>query len=326
MHCQFFPRASKATTCQKCAQKISKAILSAGDFVRRRSSFFAKSTIPESKTTMMRFFDARFCAAQSDVLASMLTVSPASLAQDRQHLSSGDFFEKYLKNKDLKIEDATMQHLKARRGKVGDCVILWNGEGVEIRAKISKIDKKSAHVQLIDWAEISRESAQKIILIQALIANDRMDFALQKAVELGVAQIFTAHTQYAAPLPQDRVQKRLEHWQAVSIAACEQCGRNHLPEIFAPQHWRDIVANLPTKHVFMLDPRADLTLSALAKPTGALAFLIGPEGGFSAQECQQAAALGVQSLRFGQRILRAETAAIAAIAAAQTLWGDFSAP
>lgn len=248
---------------------------------------------------MMRFFDAR--------------------------LSFNAFDQQAFTHKNWILNDATLQHLKVRRARVGETIVLWNGEGVEFHTKIVNMDKKSASVDILEANHISRESSQKIILIQSLINNDRMDFLIQKAVELGVATIFTAHTQHAAPLPQDRITKRLEHWQAVAIAACEQCGRNHLPQIIAPQNWQNIVQNLSDTDIFMLDPQAPTTLAAQTKHNHTLAFLIGPEGGFSQEECQQAAQLGVKSAHFGQRILRAETAAITAIAAAQTLWGDFAA-
>ena len=153
-----------------------------------------------------------------------------------------------------------------------------------------------------------------------------MDWVVQKATELGAAEIQPVQTQRSvARLSSERAEKRTEHWRSVIIAACEQCGRNTLPQAHAPQEfsaWLAQMRDTPGAK-FILQPEGATTLQQQSRPQGKVTLLIGPEGGFSADEVLMAHQVGFVSILLGPRVLRTETAALAGIAALQTLWGDF---
>ncbi len=166
-----------------------------------------------------------------------------------------------------------------------------------------------------------------IVLAQAMCGSEKMDWIVQKATELGVAEIRPVQAQRSvAKLSSERAEKRIEHWRSVTVSACEQCGRNTLPQVHAPQDfsaWLAQMRDIPDTKL-ILSPGSDLSLHKLPAPQGKVALLIGPEGGFSAEESQLAQLAGFISTRLGAHVLRTETAAIAGVAALQTLWGDFS--
>lgn len=152
--------------------------------------------------------------------------------------------------------------------------------------------------------------------------GERMDWAIQKATELGVAQITPLFTERCeVRLNDERAQKRLEHWQQIAISACEQCGRSKVPVIHAPQLLKDWQASVQADLKLVLHPVAQ-SLTQHATPH-TLAFLIGPEGGLTEGEVAQAAEYGFQPARLGPRVLRTETAPVVALSVAQQLWGDF---
>lgn len=218
----------------------------------------------------------------------------------------------------------------------GDKVVLFNGKGGEFSGAIHHIDKSGCSVLLLQLHEIERESSLAICLVQAVCANEKMDWIIQKAVELGVNRIqpVTANRSVIR-LTEQRASKRLLHWQQVIIAACEQCGRNHLPKLLPLQTLSDwmsqqfeskviIQKNKLTYH-FLLSASANKRLAEFPPPTadGPLILLVGPEGGFTEEEEKAAFSIGFVPIRLGQRILRTESAALAAIAAIQALWGDY---
>jgi RNA methyltransferase, RsmE family len=178
-----------------------------------------------------------------------------------------------------------------------------------------------------------RESPLQVTLAQAISSGDRMDFTLQKAVELGVNTIQPiASERSVVKLSGERAEKRREHWQNVVTSACEQCGRTTVPAVLPSlslPDWLGYPSPQPSPargegHLrLMLAPTASHTLHDLPKPAGEICLLIGCEGGFSPQEQQIAASCGFQAIRLGARILRTETAALATLAAMQALWGDF---
>ncbi|MDR3394754.1 MAG: 16S rRNA (uracil(1498)-N(3))-methyltransferase [Parasulfuritortus sp.] len=206
----------------------------------------------------------------------------------------------------------------------GDDVILFNGDGSECIGQLVKTGK-SAEVSLKMVCSPERESPLDITLVQGVSSGERMDYTLQKAVELGVTAIQPVMMRRTiVRLDDDKRHKRRQHWQGVVISACEQCGRNHVPPV-APildfHEWLGTVPGLVGER-FLLDPEASLRLRDLAAPVETVTLLAGPEGGYDANERDAVIRAGFTRLSLGPRILRTETAALAALAAMQSQWGD----
>ncbi len=212
------------------------------------------------------------------------------------------------------------------RLRANDEVQLFDGEGKELYGNIREIIGKRVVLGDLQDCTVNRESSLRIVLAQALCSNEKMDWVVQKATELGAAEIQPVQTRRSvARLSGERAAKRTEHWRGVTIAACEQCGRNVLPKIHVPQEfgvWLAEVRATPGSK-FILLPQVTATLHEQAEPQGQVTLLIGPEGGFDADEAQLAQLSGFIPIRLGARVLRTETAAMAGLAALQTLWGDF---
>jgi len=203
----------------------------------------------------------------------------------------------------------------------GSAVQLFDGSGAEFRGELAEVGKKTVTVELQECLAGMLESPLRIHLGQGLSRGERMDWAIQKATELGVAQITPIVSERCeVRLNDERVDKRLAHWRQIAISACEQCGRSVLPLIHAPVSLRDWLT-LEADLKLALHPVAEPLVSH-AKPQ-TLAFLIGPEGGLSESEVAQAADQGFQPARLGPRVLRTETAPVVALSVAQQLWGDF---
>ena len=206
----------------------------------------------------------------------------------------------------------------------GAALVLFDGRGGEYEARIERIEKNRVVAALGAWSDIERESRLDVTLIQAIQAGEKMDFTIQKAVELGVAHIVPVESRRSVTrLAGERAAKRVAHWQGVSAAACEQCGRNRVP-LVAPLEKLESWLARPTDGVLrlMLAPDAEHALADLP-PVGKVQMLIGAEGGLDPQEELAARQVGFQGVRLGPRVLRTETAALAALAAMQALWGDF---
>ena len=218
------------------------------------------------------------------------------------------------------------------RMRVGDVCDLFDGVGNCASAEISTIEKKSAQARWISRPskQNQNESPLHITLAQCLSSADKMDWTIEKAVELGVNRIvpiFSARSQ--VKLSPERTIKKMEHWQRIIIAACAQSERNVLPELMPPialSQWLGVVKSVED-YKLILHPDATLpqTLSALPEPapTQAIQILIGPESGFEAREVELAMQAQFKATLLGTRILRTETAGLATISALQTLWGDF---
>ena len=207
----------------------------------------------------------------------------------------------------------------------GDAVIAFDGRGHEYAATIERISKSGVTLTLGDPQAVDRESPLEVVLAQGISSGERMDYTVQKAVELGVHAIqpLTAERSVVR-LDRDRALRRVAHWQAVAVAACEQCGRNRVPHVLpvaALETWLGAVPAIAAR--FTLTPTADVRLAGLERPRGSIVLLAGPEGGLSPREHDSAIASGFTAVRLGPRVLRTETAAVAALAAMQTLWGDF---
>lgn len=228
---------------------------------------------------------------------------------------------------DATIELATeASHHLARvlRMQRGDTLILFNGDGGEYPATIAAIDKRSVTVATAQRVENDLESPLQLQLGIAMSKGDRMDWIVQKATELGVARIAPLYSERVElKLQGERAEKKLEHWRGVAIAACEQCGRNRLPEITDVQPLATWLEQTTAERKFVLHHRSTAVLDAAVRPAS-VALLIGPEGGLSETEIAAAERHDFASLRLGPRVLRTETAPLAAIGVLQYVWGDFS--
>ena len=221
---------------------------------------------------------------------------------------------------------AAAKHLlTVLRLKPGAPLILFDGSGFEFEAVLDEVDKKHA------WAKVSGmhgplvESPLKVTLAQGVSRGERMDYTVQKAVELGVAGIVPVlMDRSVVKLDKDGGAKKREHWQAVVISACEQSGRVRVPEVAAPASF----VHFLEKHrepglKLLLDPLAESGLDGLPRPdNGTAVLLVGPEGGLSDSERELAKRVGFRGLRLGPRILRTETAALVALSLLQSIWGD----
>jgi len=226
------------------------------------------------------------------------------------------------------LPEAAAHHAsRVLRLRVGDAVQLFDGAGHACDAVIGSISGKHVTLDKLHPCPVNAISDLHIILAQAMSSSEKMDWVVQKATELGVAEIQPVQTQRSvAKLSGERIGKRSEHWRGVIIAACEQCGRNALPQVHAPQdlsHWLAL-ADMQAGSKFILLPDGATALHAQAKPQGQVTLLIGPEGGFTPDEALMAQQAGFVPVLLGPRVLRTETAAIAGITALQTLWGDFN--
>jgi len=211
------------------------------------------------------------------------------------------------------------------RLRAGDALTLFDGEGGEYDAQVARVTSKAVSVRVLERHAIERESPLRIMLVQSLIASERMDYAIQKAVELGVLAIApVASARSVTRLEGTRVQRRLEHWQQIAIASCEQCGRNRLPTVHAPCELREWLKRPSKANLrILLAPNASRSLGDLSAPAGAIELLIGPEGGLAPEEETAALAAGFIAVRIGPRVLRTETAGPAMLAAMNALWGDW---
>lgn len=204
----------------------------------------------------------------------------------------------------------------------GAAVQLFDGSGREYLGSLIEAGKKTVLVELNEELAGMAESPLHIHLGQGLSRGERMDWAIQKATELGVSEITPLLSERCeVRLKDERAEKRMAHWRQVAISACEQCGRSVLPVIHAPVTLAEWQASVEAELKLVLHPVA-VALQQHAKPQS-LAFLIGPEGGLSDAEVESAQQAGFQPARLGPRVLRTETAPVVALSVAQQLWGDF---
>lgn len=220
-------------------------------------------------------------------------------------------------------EDAAHYVRSVLRLKQDQEIVLFNGRGGEYLGRFSEVSRKSVRLAIESFSPRDVESPLQITLGMGISRGDRMDWAVQKAVELGVAQLTPLLTERCVTkLNDDKRQQRLQHWQHIVQHAAEQSGRTRLPNLGEIAGLPDWVSRQQGLRVF-LDPHAEQTLADLTPPDQHVTLLSGPEGGFSDQERQFAKAAGFVPVRLGARILRTETAVLAALTAVQTLWGDF---
>ncbi len=211
------------------------------------------------------------------------------------------------------------------RLRVGDHLLVFDGEGREFQASITAIDKTGVTLHVGEKTLTSTESPLRVHLVQGISRGERMDLIVQKATELGVKRITPVLTEFGVvKLDAARAAKRREHWHRVAISACEQCGRVRLPLIDAPIRLKTWFGSKPphADSEIILKPGASTPLKQIGSPATKICVLIGPEGGFSETEYEDAEVAGFRAVSLGPRILRTETAAIASIATLQSEWGD----
>jgi 16S rRNA (uracil1498-N3)-methyltransferase len=205
----------------------------------------------------------------------------------------------------------------------GDSLTLFDGRGGEYGARITGFRKDSVQVDVQDHRAIERESALDLTLAQGISRGERMDWVMQKATELGVRRVVPVFTERSVVRLDDRQSERkLAHWRAIAIAACEQCGRNRVPDIETPARFFDVLRAFDAGGArLLLSPAASMRVRDLPRPSK-VTLLIGPEGGLADHEEEAALKAGFDPVQLGPRILRTETAAIAALAALQHDFGD----
>jgi 16S rRNA (uracil1498-N3)-methyltransferase len=210
------------------------------------------------------------------------------------------------------------------RLRAGDALVLFDGRGGEYPATIEALRRDAVLVALGEHRGLERESPLAITLAQSIARAERMDWVVQKATELGVARIALLLTERSVVrLDARQAQARLTHWRSVVTAACEQCGRNRLPEIMAPVSLPDFLQSSADDSLrLLLSPHAPLRVRDLAVSSPTITVLIGPEGGLSEPEQRAAERGGFRALTLGPRVLRTESAALATLAALQERFGD----
>ncbi|MCC2605783.1 16S rRNA (uracil(1498)-N(3))-methyltransferase [Planctobacterium marinum] len=227
---------------------------------------------------------------------------------------------------DTQIElpkDSAVHITNVLRLKPGHPVVMFNGDGNEYSGEIQEASKKSTTVFVSAKLGLSVESPLNTHLAQGVSKGERMDLVMQKSVELGVSEITPIITERCpVKLSEERWQKKLQHWQKIIISACEQCGRNTLPILNQPVSYQAWIQQSTNQCRLMLHPQAQLRLNQLALPPEGVRLLIGPEGGLSDAEIYQAREFGYEEVLMGPRILRTETAALAALAILQAGFGD----
>ncbi len=225
----------------------------------------------------------------------------------------------------IRLDDSAARHVaKVLRLGAGAPLRLFDGNGGEYSSTILEIGKREVVVTVGEHHSLEVESPLKVTLAQGISKGERMDYTLQKAVELGVQQIVPLETEHSVVnLKGERRDKKLEHWRGVIISACEQCGRNTLPELLPIQSLQCWLESTPEGLRLLMDHRANGNIGEMEKAER-VTLLIGPEGGLSESERDTAYANGYTGLRLGPRVLRTETAALTALAALQSHWGDLN--
>ena len=222
-------------------------------------------------------------------------------------------------------EDAAHHAVHVLRVRIGDPVVLFNGRGGEYPSRVASIERLKLMIDVLSYDPVERESPLRVALVQGVSAGEKMDLTIRKAVELGVAEIQPVLAAASVARPKgERAAARQGHWQRVVISACEQCGRNRIPAVFPllPVSEYRAAAETGKQSKLLLSPRSELSFSKLEFGKQVM-IAAGPEAGFSAEEEAAFVRESFVPARLGPRVLRTETAALAALAALNALAGDF---
>ncbi len=226
----------------------------------------------------------------------------------------------------LDLPEQVSHHLAVLRMAVGDTVILFNGQGGEYCAVLTRAERKRCSVEIKAFDAREAEPGHALTLAQALPEGSKMDWIIEKAVELGATSIQPlAAARSVVRLSEERAAKKIAHWQAVAVSAAEQCGRNRVPSVAEPLPFSTWITQRDLHPRILLSPRGTQSLSDWARhhPPQAMTLMVGPEGGFSTDEEAAAIENGALCLSMGERVLRTETAGLAVLAALNALWGEF---
>ena len=223
----------------------------------------------------------------------------------------------------LDLPDAAARHVgQVLRMRAGELLTLFNGAGGEYDAVIEAVERRSVRVRIENYREVERESRLNLSLAQCVSKGERMDYTVQKAVELGVNAIVPLlSARSVVKLDGERWEKKLEHWRGIVVAACEQSGRTRVPHVHPVQRLDAWLATATTGARLVLAPGGHHALKELA-PAQDATLLVGPEGGLDDKEIAMAVHRGFTAIGLGPRVLRTETAGVAALSALQALWGD----
>jgi 16S rRNA (uracil1498-N3)-methyltransferase len=229
---------------------------------------------------------------------------------------------------ELALAESAAVHLsRVLRLAAGDECVLFNGDGHDYAARIVVVDKRGVRVAVEGSRAVDNESPLRVTLLQGVARGEKMDLILQKATELGVTSIAPLWSRRSeVKLEGERLAKRLAHWRGVVASACEQCGRARVPEVASPVALAATLDALPAGGLrLILDPEGEHALGAMSLAAGEhITLAVGPEGGWSSVDREQLRGAGFRGLRLGPRILRTETAGLAAIAALQSRFGDLA--
>jgi|SRR5690554_858502 len=227
----------------------------------------------------------------------------------------------------LALDDNAANHVaRVLRMQAGHSIRLFNGDGLDYPAVLTDVGKRQVEVEIGEPVAAASESPLRIHLGQTMSRGDRMDYAVQKATELGVHAITPLHSERCeVRLKGERQEKRESHWQQVAISACEQSGRAAIPKVHPVQPLEDWVRSVQADLRLVLHHHSAAPLE-LSTPPASVALLIGPEGGLTETEVALAQEAGFLPVAFGNRVFRTETAPVAAISILQWLWGDFRTP
>ena len=220
-------------------------------------------------------------------------------------------------------EESAHHAVRVLRLRSGDEVTLFDGRGGEYAARIAAIDRTRVTIDVLGHRGVEREALLRIILVQGVSSGERMDFTIRKAVELGVTEVHPVLAAASVARPKgERAAARHEHWQRIAIAACEQCGRNQIPKVMPLLPLSDYRAEGAGLKL-LLSPLSEVPMSKVATKGDSFVVAAGPEAGFSAAEEVALVESGFVPVNLGPRVLRTETAALAALAALNALRGDF---
>jgi 16S rRNA (uracil1498-N3)-methyltransferase len=228
--------------------------------------------------------------------------------------------------KRLVVAGSAANHIaRVLRLRSGDALTVFDGSGGEFGAHVEEFRKEAVVVSVEEHRALDRESPLSLTLAQGVSRGERMDWIIQKATELGASRIVPVFTKRSVVRLDDKqAERKLQHWRAIAVSACEQCGRNRLPDVGTPVDFFDV---LPPgfsagETRLLLSPTGDLRIDDLKEVAKGITVLIGPEGGLEDVEHEAAIAAGFKAVRIGPRVLRTETAAIAALTIIQRYFGD----
>jgi 16S rRNA (uracil1498-N3)-methyltransferase len=225
----------------------------------------------------------------------------------------------------LLLEGSAANHLmRVLRLRSGDALTVFDGSGGEFAARVAQFRRETVVVSVQEHRALERESPLSLTLAQGISRGERMDWIVQKATELGVSRIVPVFTKRSVVrLDEKQAERKLQHWRAIAVAACEQCGRNRIPTLAAPVDFFEVIAPDPSGcDRLLLSPTGDLRIDDLEGVRAEITVLIGPEGGLEDSEHEAAMAAGFKAVRLGPRVLRTETAAVAALTIIQRYFGD----